>query len=121
MLESFLFYPSYEFVMEFIMVIALSGALPLRGCAICNHKFDFRLNLHKFNLYQVLDIKFNFHFIIFTLKSTSGNISLLTKKNTPVLTQLCNITARKENGRHLRPHKFKHQINEENKGIRHET
>ena len=60
--------------MEFTMVIALSDALPQRGCAISNHKFDFRLNLH--------DTKFNFHFIIFTLKSTNGNISLLTKKNT---------------------------------------
>ena len=56
------------------MVIELSGvqfglkstrdykiARPRSGSAICNHKFDFSPKLH--------DTKFNFHFIIFILKS----------------------------------------------------
>jgi hypothetical protein len=35
--------------------------------AICNHKFDFRPNLH--------DTKFNDHFIIFILKSHKNKIT----------------------------------------------
>ena len=47
-----------------------------RVIMICNQKFDFRPKLY--------DTKCNFHFVIFILKSTSGNTSLF-KKNTSEL------------------------------------
>jgi hypothetical protein len=43
-------------------------ARPRSGSAICDHKFDFSPKLH--------DTKFNFHFIIFILKSLNIFVNL---------------------------------------------
>ena len=84
------------------MVIALSGVqfgLKLNQARDyksrdCNHKFDFRPKLH--------DMKCNFHFVTYILKSKSGaNASLLTK-NTSELAPSCNIATCEQNGRDIK-------------------